>query len=67
MDSAPFAPHEFELARTEERWIVEEGAPRLIELRADRGACRTGRRGDATIVSARSLPSRCRLAHTKSA
>lgn len=50
------APHEYELARTEERWIIEGGEPRLIELRADRGISRTRERGDATIVTAHSLP-----------
>ncbi|MGH9458848.1 MAG: hypothetical protein ACRD2J_14540 [Thermoanaerobaculia bacterium] len=33
----PIPPHEFALARAEERWIVEGGEPRLLELRAESG------------------------------
>ncbi|HEY0590133.1 MAG TPA: hypothetical protein VGF40_00050, partial [Thermoanaerobaculia bacterium] len=33
-------PHELSIERTEERWVVEDGRPRLLELRAEAGRTR---------------------------
>lgn len=39
----PVPPHELSIERTEERWVVEDGRPRLLELRAEAGRTRLAR------------------------
>jgi hypothetical protein len=40
MKPATIPPHELAVERIEERWVVEEGRPRLLELRAEGGRTR---------------------------
>lgn len=54
MASPAIPPHALSLERIEERWIVDEGRPRLLELRAEGGVTRLA--AGETTFRARSTP-----------